>query len=199
MRRISSAFILAAAALAVPSGVAGLAPAPAVAASEQAVARTPLNAPTIEAFIDTIPAIRRWTEAHQDQARDVAPQVLKGGALAGNPFARLVEGLRGTAAYEDLDSTVGRHGFQGPEDWAGVANRVTKALGVLAMNRDAPNNPIKAAERELESNPDIAPEDRTMLKGLLLAVSLFADAPKEDVQAVSPYTDRIVAALQQPL
>lgn len=197
MPRLTAALAFAALAAAVPAAVVATAPAPAAAAQEQAA--TPLNAPTIEAFIDTIPAIRKWTETYQDQAREVAPTVLKGGALAGNPFARLIDGLRGTAAYDDLDSTVGRHGFQGPEDWAGVANRVTKALGVLAMNRDGRNNPIEAAERELETNPDIAPEDRTMLKGLLLAVSLFAQAPKEDVQAVSPYTDRIVAALQQPL
>ena len=196
MPRLTAALALAALAVAVPATVVATAPAPAVAAQSQA--GTPLNAPTIEAFIDTIPAIRKWTEIHQDQAREVAPSVLKGGALTGNPFARLIDGLRGTAAYDDLDTTVGRHGFQGPEDWAGVANRVTKALGVLAMNRDAEDNPIAAAGRELESNPDIAPEDRTMLKGLLLAVSLFAQAPKEDVQAVSPYTDRIITALRQP-
>lgn len=198
MLRPFASLLLAAAVTAVPVAAMTIAaPAPAHAASEQAAA--PLNAPTIEAFIDSIPAVRQWTDVHQQTAREVAPTVLRGGALAGNPFARLVEGMRGTPAYDDLDAAIGAHGFTNPEDWAGVANRVTKALGVLAMNRDNPDNPIKAAEREIETNPDIAPEDRTMLKGLLLAVSLFASAPKEDVQAVSPYTDRIVAALQQEM
>ncbi|GAA0598913.1 hypothetical protein [Caenispirillum bisanense] len=192
------ALLLAAVAAAVPvAALPVVAASPVQAASQQAAA--PLNGPTIEAFIESIPAIRLWTDRHQDTARQVAPTVLKPQALAGNPFAMMVEGLRGTAAYSDLDSAVGRHGFENPEDWAGVANRVTKALGVMALDRQGADNPLRAAERELDTNPDITPQDRTMLKGLLLAVSMFAQAPKEDVQAVTPYTDQIVAALQQRL
>lgn len=171
-------------------------PTDARAAPEETVA---LNDRTMQAFVDSIPAMRLWTEQHDEAARAVAPKVLKPSALSGNPFGLIVDELRGTDAYAAMDVAVARHGFETPEDWAGVANRVTKALGVLASRTDEADNALAQAERELETNPEIAAEDRMKLKGLLMALTLFANAPQSDVAVVEPYSQRIVEALRAPL
>lgn len=106
-----------------------LSPTPARAETEQAQA---LNKRTLDAFVASIPAVRAWTEQHEKAARTAAPKVLNPSALLGNPFGLLVKELEGTDAYAAMDIAVSRHGFDTPEAWADVANRVTKALGVLA-------------------------------------------------------------------
>jgi hypothetical protein len=184
-------------AVALPAATAGVAltASPAVATEQRAA----LDARTMDAFVASIPAMRAWTEQHDDAARAVAPKVLKPSALAGNPFAMIVTELRGTEAYSAMDTAVARHGFETPEDWAGVANRVTKALGVLASRTDEAENAMTQAQREIQSNPNLSDQDRMTLQGMLMAVSLFANAPQEDVAAVEPYSQRIIDALRAPL
>ncbi|WP_404383484.1 hypothetical protein [Caenispirillum salinarum] len=187
-----AAAVVAGAAAGLP-GASFLAPRAALAAQEE---RAALTDRTMEAFVASIPAMRAWTEQHDDAARAVAPKVLKPSVLSGNPFALVVEELRGSDAYTAMGATVGRHGFDTPEAWAGVANRVTKALGVLASRTDQADNALAEAQREIETNPRITAEDRMKLKGLLMALSLFANAPEADVAVVAPYSGRIVEALR---
>lgn len=196
LRRLSLALFAAAVAVTGALPHPGAAPAPAAA---QEARPGPLSDPTIEAFIATIPAVRLWTDQHADAARAAAPELLKPSALGGNIFGEAVKLLRGSPAYDDLTLAVGRHGFEDPESWAGVANRVTKALGVLAIQRDDANNPLAQAEREIAENPNLSGEERMKLKGMLMALSLFATAPEADVTAVAPYSGDIIAALREPL
>lgn len=198
-RRLAALALLAAAPLAAAAVLPSTAAPAQAAGAEAAVTAAPLTAPTMEAFVDSIPAVRAWTDTHADAARAVAPELLKSGGLASNPFLAAITALEGSPAHAALGQAVGRHGFQNPADWAGVANRVVKALGVLATQRDDPANPLAQAEQEVESNPHLSAEDRMKLKGLLMALTLFANAPQEDVQAVEPFSQDIVAALRAPL
>lgn len=188
------------------AALAGLAawptPLPAGAAEPMAAehrAAAPLTALAVESFIATIPAVRLWTDQHAETARAVAPELLTPAALNGNIFHAAVRLIEGTPAHDDLTLAVRRHGFGTADAWAEVANRVTRALGVLAAGRDDAGSPLSEATRAIDDNARLTDAERIRLKGLLMALTLFADAPQADVAAVSPYSGAIVEALRRPL
>lgn len=159
----------------------------------------PLTSDSMEAFIASIPTMRMWTDQYNAVARVVAPKVLNPSVLSGNPFALIVAELRGSDAYDAMNTAVAQHGFETPEAWASVADRVTKALGVLAGRSDEAASALALAQRGIEDNPGIPDDERMKLKGLLMALNLFANAPRSDVAAVAPYTQRIIEALRASL
>lgn len=117
----------------------------------------------------------------------------------GNPFGLLVKELEGTDAYAAMDIAVSRHGFDTPEALGGRGESRDQGAWRARRRTDAADNALTQALAEIETNPDISAEDRVKLKGLLMAVSLFANAPQSDVAAVEPYSQQIIRALRQPL
>ncbi|TVR79542.1 MAG: hypothetical protein EA405_12640 [Rhodospirillales bacterium] len=162
-----------------------------------AVAKADLAADQVERFIASVAPVTAVIRDHpQDldalsEAIRRAPQPHR---LA--PFAAAVKQLRSTPAHAALKNAVAGRGFADPEEWAEVADRITRAYATLHLSgqRDALMRRLDQARRAVENNPRLSASDKEALLAELSAGAMIVDrlqAPEADTRAVEPYLDRL--------
>lgn len=110
--------------------------------------------------------------------------------------------VRGHPAYDKLAGVVKRYGFNTPELWAQVGDRIFRAWMAIEMDtqESGTNQEMMDALAELENNPDIPQAQKeqmkAMLGGTLLAMQQASNAPQADVNAVRPHVDALREATE---
>ncbi len=108
------------------------------------------------------------------------------------PFSSGLEQMRGHAAYGQMLDIVRDNGFSGAEHWAGVGDRVMRAVLALTMeaNMSGADAKIASALRELEAS-DLPEDQKTMMRNMMQTgnqmLQTFSDVPAADKAAVTPY------------
>ena len=172
-------------------------------AATQAHSR-PLNDDDVEAIIATMEEMD--TVLGDDEQKGPEDQIEDERDGRSTDISRFFSGLveeieKHPPTKEKLASMVQRHGFKDPEEWAAVGDRVYAAYaasqmeGQPAMTQDD----IDRYMARIEDSP--MPEAqktrmRNNMENMLAANRAFHNVPDEDIQAVRPYAEEIIRALQ---
>lgn len=162
--------------------------------------REPLTDAEVEGFIASYPEAKQLAQKYELDKRDRA---------AAGPrdevFAGVLEEMKAAGAYDDFSALVRQHGFSGPEEWVGAANRIMMAYAVMAaedaqgggrMDENVAQQ-LEEARRQIESS-DMPADQKQMALSQIEAMAgqmKMFEVSEADRGAVRPYMaelDKIV-------
>lgn len=162
-----------------------------------------LKTSEIEGFIASLSELQSLSKKHEDLEKWTANAGARSRGAPGaevNWMADSIAAIEGHPVYREFEEVVGSHGFESPEHWAEVGDRVLKAFFAATMDQQAPamKAQMEQAMREIENNTSLTPEQKQIMKetmgSSMAQVSAMSDAPSADVEAVRPYMDRLQRA-----
>lgn len=164
-----------------------------------AASRADLTPDAVERFMATVAPVSELVAEHRRPLRHLARAM----ARAPQPhrstlFTDAIGRTRAAPARHALAVIVAEHGFDSPEAWARVADRVVVAYAALRLGaqRDSLSRGLDRARRAVETNPRLKRQDREVLLAELDSGAAVLDrlrAPEDDIAAVAPH----VAALRR--
>lgn len=159
-----------------------------------------LTAADVKGFISSYPEAKQLAQKYELDKRD---------RPAAGPrdevFAGVLEEIKEAGAYDEFATLVRGHGFAGPEEWIGSANRIMMAYAVMAAEDSQGGERMDAnvaqqlaeARRQIESS-DMSADQKQMALGQLEAMAdqmKIFEVSEADRSAVRPHMaelDRIV-------
>ena len=98
--------------------------------------------------------------------------------------------------YRKFSAIVERYGFESLEEWEQVGNRISAAY--MAINMEGlPAFDTSAMESYMPSMEDLPAADQEYMRNMMESSAMFnraaRHAPTQDIEAVRPYTDEIMA------
>lgn len=161
----------------------------AAASATPGLAETPLTEAKIQATIATMRDLRPIMEKNREELEKMVPEEERD-ALAKDPCVP-PPSVRSSAAYTEMETAVQAHGFANGEEWCRVAQRITGAYAAVKLEQEEPQWREKMAEarKQIESAPNLTPEQRTQLLDQLEETSALvgsqnvSDADKAVVKA----------------
>lgn len=159
-----------------------------------------LTAADVKGFISSYPDAKQLAQKYELDKRD---------RPAAGPrdevFAGVLEEIKEAGAYDEFATLVRGHGFAGPEEWIGSANRIMMAYAVMAAEDSQGGERMDAnvaqqlaeARRQIESS-DMSADQKQMALGQLEAMAdqmKIFEVSEADRSAVRPHMaelDRIV-------
>ena len=168
----------------------------------QASALTPAS---IEAYIDSLPAVRQLGEKLQSEGkqsfleREITP---RSGELF-DPHSRGVKALQRESAgdYAELSRIVRQQGFTSAESWALTGDRVVLAYGAIKAEAESPEI-LQLAQQMQGMDPQmlqlVPPQMRQQMEQAVSIARTLAQVPQADRHNVQPYVARLDQIFSQP-
>ncbi len=161
----------------------------AVALATPGLAETPLTQAQIQSTIATMRDLRPIMEKNREELEKLVPEDERD-ALAKDPCVP-PPSVKSSAAYREMEGTVQAHGFANGEEWCRVAQRITGAYAAVKLDEEEPQwrEKMGEARKQIESAPNLTPEQRTQLLDQLEETSALvgsqnvSDADKAVVKA----------------
>jgi hypothetical protein len=171
-----------------------------------AVRASTLEPMAIEAYIDSLKAVRQLGEKLQAEGqrgfleREIVPR-------EGQPFdphARAVKTLQRdfAADYQALGQIVRRHGFTSAESWAALGDRIVLAYGAIKAEAESPTILQLARQGQgidAQLLQLLPPAQRRQMAQAVSMARALAQVPAADKRAVRPYTARLDHVFSQGL
>ncbi|OEU66225.1 MAG: hypothetical protein BA863_09300 [Desulfovibrio sp. S3730MH75] len=165
-----------------------------IAFASMASATAPLTSNEIERVI----VVMEKLEPYMDQMeKEMEEQAMN------DPFNSDMLSEQSSLIYNysaDCKNIIESNGFN-EQTWPTTSGRVLKAFVSIAMEQEPSNGmaEIKAALAQMEADPNMSPEQKTMMKEQMKSVMQTAkammQAPQADVDAVRPYFEKLTAAV----
>lgn len=113
-----------------------------------------------------------------------------------SPFSLGLESLKANeaSAYKKLGQIVKGHGFSSQEDWASTGDAVMLAFIAVKAEQDNPGL-TELQEFPPEMLEQMPPETRAQFETTMKMVRAVRAVPPENKTAVTPYLDKIEAAI----
>jgi hypothetical protein len=158
---------------------------------------------TIRAFIDSMRDAQTLQEEYEgtDQWPDMTNEDMESMPDMSRLFSEGVEKMKDYPAYDQFENMVEKHGFDSPEDWALVGDRVFQAMMAIEMKGKNPNmgQDMSDAMANIDNNPDMSAEQKAQMKammsGVMGMVKSATNASPADIKAVRPHMDALRAVM----
>lgn len=154
-----------------------------------------LSDDNIRAFIASMKDAQTLSDKYEgtDQWPDTDSEDMKSMPDMSRLFSDGVEKMKDYPAYDQFEDMVENHGFDSPEQWALVGDRVFHAMMAIEMKGENPNmsQDMADAMAEIENNPDMTAEQKAQMKAMMSGamgmVKSATNAPQADINAVRPH------------
>lgn len=113
-----------------------------------------------------------------------------------------IQRMKGHVLYDQVNTIVQQHGFEGVEQWGRTGDRILNAYVAVNMGAESKQirNEMAEALREIENNPDLTPAQKeqmkNMLGGAVSSLEQMVTAPQEDIRAIQPYVTELHRVLE---
>ena len=104
-----------------------------------------------------------------------------------------IQRMQGHVLYDQVDTIVQQHGFEGVDQWSRIGDRILNAYVAVTMGAESENlrNEMAEALREIENNANLTPAQKEQMKnmmgGAVSSIEQMVTAPQEDVRAIQPH------------
>ncbi|WP_404366681.1 hypothetical protein [Marinobacter sp.] len=113
-----------------------------------------------------------------------------------------IKRMKGHVLYDQVDTIVQQHGFEGVEHWGKMGDRILNAYVAANMGAESREVRNEMAEtlREIENSPDLTPPQKeqmkNMLGGAVSSLEQMVTAPQEDIEAIKPHMGALHRVLE---
>ena len=114
-----------------------------------------------------------------------------------NLMADAVAAMKGHEIYGEMERITREHGFDSPEQWSVVGDRILKAYSAAMLEAEQPGarDRMSEAMQELENAQNLSPQQKEMMMqamgNAVARVRSLTDAPPADIQAIRPHMAEI--------
>jgi len=131
--------------------------------ASSALAQSALDREVISRWIDAAKEVQTWAEAQEDESLDDELFDFDGLPTFADIERAYAEIYR---SDDDVRSMIRERGFDSAEQWGNVSARITMGMVSLEMGEQQPqmNAEMAQAMREMESNPNVPPQMREMMR-----------------------------------
>jgi len=191
-----------------------------------AVAEADLSSNQVDRFLDSLPDVEALGEKYgrqEPQQRIPDPEALRrrmphgAAGIAGlaesggfaipkaapieratSPFASHIDVMRASEGWNEMVSTVEKHGFASVAEWASVGDRAMRAFAASQMDREMPKMDAEMAKMRKRLTESGMPEAQQeamleLMNSSQRAMQTVQDVPEADKRAVAPHLDRFRA------
>ena len=164
--------------------------------SMMAAQASSLDGATIESFLATQNEVYAYLDS---SAKDIMEDIEENGFSFDLSAERFVEQLKKSpVVYQDLTGIVNRYGFESVDEWASIGERIFLAYWAISsedqpqvVDSEGMENYLKLVEGMPEEAQERA---RKLMAGTAQIYEAASNAPREDIEAVRPYMDKINGA-----
>jgi hypothetical protein len=168
----------------------------------QASALTPAS---IEAYINSLPAVRQLGEKLQSEGKQsfLEREITPRNGERFDPHSRGVKALQRESAgdYAELSRIVRQQGFTSAESWALTGDRVVLAYGAIKAEAESPEV-LQLAQQMQGMDPQmlqlVPPQMRRQMEQAVSIARTLAQVPAADRHQVQPYVARLDRIFAQP-
>jgi len=157
----------------------------------------------IKGFADSLPEVEKVVDEYEAAGGPAweNDEMMPRAGETWAPMSVAVAEMKNKPYYDDFVDVVERHGFDSAEEWGEVGDRITRAMVALELEEEDPEMraEMDAAIAQIESNPNLSPEQKAMMRrsmeaaaGVLKAAS---EASPEDMEAVRPHQEMLSRAM----
>lgn len=157
-----------------------------------------LTSKTVRNFIDSIKGLEQLSKKYEDdksfasgggKSMDETMQMIQ------SPFSTAATEMKASQAYKEYLNVIKRHGFDTPEQWSQVGNRIYYAIAAVQMEREMPGDidqQMAQAQEQMRAS-GMSAEQQKMMMDMMAAsrqvMQQFKNVPQADRDVVKPFIE----------
>lgn len=158
-----------------------------------------LDGPTIESFLAAqMEVLAYFDSSSKDKMEDYEEGYEEDFSFDLSAEAFVEQLKMDPVLYQDITGIVNRYGFESVDEWASIGERISLAYWAISSEDQPQVVDSEGMENYLkfvEGMPEEAQERaRKLMAGTAQIYEAASNAPREDIEAVRPYMDKIIEA-----
>ncbi|HPF46028.1 MAG: hypothetical protein KDF58_09975 [Alphaproteobacteria bacterium] len=171
-----------------------------------------LNRDEIEKYLKAMPQIRQLAETYEkniDDEQKISPELDETSSVSMTPLTDSLDEIKSLPTYEDFLKIIKNIGFNSPEEWASVGDRMMMAYSAFQLknppNQSSPDlSKLKETLADdlenLKKNQFISSEQKQFLVNKLQKSIAMLNDPNyinsPNIPVIAPYVERLSSLLR---